>query len=186
MKPAPHNNGYTLIEVLVALTIAAILLIVAVPATRDIIDSAQRRSAINDLLGFMATARRQAVMTQQVMTVCPLTPENTCGKNWNRPLSLFMDPLNQRKLTSITRLVRVLPAPETGTLNARSLSSSYFQYRPNGMMYSGLGNITWCPESGDVHYAAHLIINKGGRLRIGQDNNGDGIPERSDGHPVEC
>ncbi|WP_111498330.1 MULTISPECIES: GspH/FimT family protein [Marinobacter] len=179
-------QGFSLVELLLTLVLAAILLSFAIPSMSDLIDGAQRRSSIHDLLSFMSFARHYAIDSSRIVTVCPLDETNHCGNDWNGPLSLFVDPYNERGLSAATHILRTLPSPETGTLKARSLHSSYFQYQPSGLIYSDLGNITWCPENRDRTQAAQLIISRGGRIRIAPDSDGDGIPEGSDGAPVDC
>ncbi|MDG5500672.1 GspH/FimT family pseudopilin [Marinobacter sp. BGYM27] len=186
MKSTPRHSGFTLAELIITLLIVSILIFIATPSVSALIDDAQRKSAVHDILNVMATARQQAIMSQQILTLCPINSSNTCGKDWNSNLSLFVDPDNQRKLTPTTRIVRTLPPPETGSLRVRSLSKSYFQYRPNGRILSDLGNITWCPDSNDERKAAHLIISRGGRIRIAGDADSDGIPEGANGANIIC
>lgn len=54
------------------------------------------------------------------------------------------------------------------------------------MIYSDLGNITWCPDAGNSTNAAHLIISRGGRIRLARDTDGDGVPNKADGSNVNC
>lgn|SRR5690554_6000524 len=178
--------GFTLVELLIVITVIAIMLTSAVPAISDLLTGAQRRTAVYDLVSLLAVARQEAIATGKIMTLCPLNDNNECGKDWNGEIHLFTDPYNQRKLTAGNQIVRTLPPLKTGTLKIASLNKSYFQYRPNGMILSDLGNLTWCPPSGDASQAAHIIVSRGGRIRLAVDKNGDGIPEKSNGNPVEC
>lgn len=186
MKLTLSDLGFTLVELLICLTIAALLFAAALPATQDWVSSHQRRTAAHDLLAFFAYSRQQAIQHGNIITVCPLDDTGACGRDWNTEISMFTDPFNSRKLAQEQRPLRILPPPKYGSLRVRSLSSSYFQYRPDGRMHSNLGNVTWCPDSGDRQKAAHLIISRGGRIRLSKDHDNDGIPERSDGSPVEC
>lgn len=186
MSQTRGQSGLTLIEVLIVIVLMATLAAFALPGSRSLIDSSQRSSQINNLLGFFAEARQSAIMTGHIHTLCPLDPDGQCGKDWNKPLHLFTDPLNERKLTGNTRTVRVLPPPSRGTLAASSLSGSYFQFKPNGMTRGNLGNLTWCPPDGDSRGSAHLILSRGGRIRLVDNLNAAGVPVKADGTPVNC
>lgn len=186
MKPPKGQDGLTLIELIVVVVLVGVLAAMAVPGSTRILDSGQRSAEINSLLGFFAQARREAVMSGQVHTLCPLDAANTCAKDWNQPVYLFADPMNERKLTENTRVVRVLAPPTRGHLTMKALSESYFQYQPSGMARGNLGNITWCPPDADTELAAHLVISRGGRVRVLQLRNSAGVPVKANGDPVEC
>lgn len=186
MERRRENAGVTLVELICVIALLAVLITLAAPAGQKLMDDAQRRATVHDLLGFFAGARQEAVRRGKVMTLCPLDENNHCGKDWNGPLYLFEDPFNQRRLTDEGRLVGVLPGLRHGRIQVKSLSRSYFQYRPDGMIFSDLGNLTWCPPDNDPRAAAHLIISRGGRVRLAQDQDGDGIVEDADGQPVSC
>lgn len=180
------QQGKTLVELVVVLGIAAILASISFPSMQAMLDDSRRRSTVNNLLNFFMLARQEAIKSQRVMTLCPLNTENRCSRNWNGDLHLFLDANNDRKLVDGSHLVKVLPAISNGTLKAASLSRSYFQYRPNGQIYSDLGNVTWCPANKDTRLAAQIIISRGGRVRLAEDADGDGVAEKSDGDPIEC
>ncbi|ERS87102.1 hypothetical protein Q667_15600 [Marinobacter sp. C1S70] len=179
-------QGLTLIELLTLLAILSILLSAAIPGTNKLVENGQGSAEVNSILGFFALARQEAVMSGKVVTMCPLKRDGRCGRDWNSDVSMFHDPQNQRSISANTIILRVLPSTSYGTRKVRSLSRSYFQFRPNGMMYSDLGNITWCPPSNSATSAAHIIISKGGRVRVAKDQNGDGIVERANGTAVDC
>lgn len=180
------NRGLTLVEVLIAVSVLAIVAMVATPSLSNIVENSQRRAVINDTLAFFAMARQEAVIKGQVITVCPLNTDDRCGRDWTKPLTLFSDPDNKRVVNQESQVIRVLPPPTTGKLKVRSFRRSYFQYRPDGMIYSDLGNITWCPDDQDARKAVRFLLPKSGMIRITRDTDGDGYVEDSTGSPVQC
>ncbi|WP_417536848.1 pilus assembly FimT family protein [Methylophaga sp.] len=180
------QKGLTLIELVVVTAIIAILASVAFPSTKNLIDRSQRSAVINNLLGFLAMGRERSVLTGTILTLCPLKSDNTCGKDWTTPLTLFRDPGNKRTVANQDQIIHVLMPPKRGFLKVASLHRSFFQYRPDGMIFSDLGNITWCPDDKDPTKAAHFVIRKGGTIRLAKDTNGDGIPDKANGKLLEC
>jgi len=77
-----HGNvmrarGFTLIEALVVLSIAAIVLAIGAPNLSHLIASMNARSASFDLIGDLALARSEAIKRNRTITVEPLV-----GTNW--------------------------------------------------------------------------------------------------------
>jgi type IV fimbrial biogenesis protein FimT len=63
-SPAVHaagQNGFTLIELVVTLTVASILAMVAVPSYRQFVESGRLTAATNDLVGDLSYARVEAM-----------------------------------------------------------------------------------------------------------------------------
>jgi general secretion pathway protein H len=59
-SPSANSNGFTLLELLLALTIAGLVLAVSVPSSMRLYDSMQYRSAVSDALTLLASARHAA------------------------------------------------------------------------------------------------------------------------------
>lgn len=179
-------NGFTLIELMLTLVIMAILVTLTLPGFNTLITSYERQGAVHDLLGLFALAREHAVMNGTLVTVCPLDDQKKCGTNWNGEIHAFSDPENTRSASSEQAILQTILPQGNGKFTVRSLHKSFFQFHPTGFTYSDLGNITWCPASGDPSQAAQIILNRGGRVRIARDTDGDGIPEDANGQPVLC
>jgi len=182
----PAQTGLTLVELVITLVLLSILATWATPSFTSWLEHSRRTAQANDLLGFFVLARQQSILSGRIVTLCPVDSDLKCSRDWNGSLYAFYDPANRRQITSQDQIIRILPPPDSGRRFVRSLSQSYFQYRPDGMIYSDLGNITWCPDNGDSRQSAHLIISRGGRIRLARDTDGDGIPNRADGHNVSC
>jgi len=181
-----YQTGITLVELLITLVIISLLLALSGPSYNSLVNASKRDAEVNDLLAFMVMARHESIMSGEIVTLCPLNTKKECGRNWNGELHLFKDPENNRALSNDRQVIRTLPATSTGKRVVRSLSRSYFQYRPNGMILSDLGNITWCPENEDPKTAGHIIVSRGGRVRLATDLDGDQIPNRANGKNVDC
>ncbi|MFP3979592.1 GspH/FimT family pseudopilin [Marinobacter sp. KMM 10035] len=180
------SRGFSLLELMIVVVIAAILINIVIPSLTTLINSQERKGALNDLMGVFAFARQHAVMNGAIITVCPLDAANSCGRDWNSDIHAFLDPDNTRALSANENLLRTISPSGGGRLVARSLNRSFFQFRPTGFIHSDLGNITWCPESGENKLAGQIIISRGGRVRIAKDTDSDGIPEDSRGRPIRC
>ena len=79
------HHGFTLIELMVALTVAAILTFIAVPSYQGITNSHRIGAEANDLLGDIEFARSEAIKRGQTVVVCASTNSNTCSgsSTWN-------------------------------------------------------------------------------------------------------
>lgn len=65
-----HAEGVTLIELLVALAVAAILLTLGIPAFADFLAGSRMSAASNDLVTDLLLARSEAVKRQAPVTLC--------------------------------------------------------------------------------------------------------------------
>jgi len=78
----PHattSRGFTLIEMMIAITVMAILLAVAIPSYRDASLGSELRTLANDLYGSITLARSEAIKRNAVVTLCVSGDGAACG-----------------------------------------------------------------------------------------------------------
>ena len=81
-----HSRGFTFVEMLVVLTISAILVAMAVPSFQGIIQSSRISSSANSFLAAVDLARSEAIRRNAVVTVCrSVNPEAVNADCSNAP-----------------------------------------------------------------------------------------------------
>src|SRR3990170_5948831 len=68
--PFVYNKGFSLVELIVALTIAGVLMAVAAPALQKFFSSNQLTSQVNDLMADINLARSEAIKRNVTTGVC--------------------------------------------------------------------------------------------------------------------
>ena len=178
--------GVTLLELIIAITLVAILLAMASPSWNSLISRTQHQGLKNDLIGLINLARTTAIMESTNVTLCPLNEQQKCVKDWSRDIVVFRDPDRTRQLDNPSQIVRVMKAPARGHLQGNTGLRPYFGFRPDGIAREAIGNIIWCPQDLDPRNAFQIRINMGGRPLLARDTSGDGVVENAQGKPVAC
>jgi type IV fimbrial biogenesis protein FimT len=92
-----HEMGFTLIELMVTLAVAAIVLTVAVPSFQDLVRNNRLATQANQLVSALNLARSEAVKRGVRVTVCktdaPDAAEPSCSAtaNWQQGFIVFVD-----------------------------------------------------------------------------------------------
>lgn len=87
------QHGFTLIELMVAIAILAILLAIGVPSFQSFIASSRLTTANNDFVGAMTLARSEAIRRGTRVTVCKSADSATCTNTggWQQGWIVFVD-----------------------------------------------------------------------------------------------
>jgi type IV fimbrial biogenesis protein FimT len=78
----PGERGFTMIELLVTLSIAVIMLTVAVPSFQSLLLQSRLTSHTNELVLGMAYAKSEAVKRGVSVSVCASSDASTCSGTW--------------------------------------------------------------------------------------------------------
>jgi len=96
--PTEVDKGFTLVELMVTIAIAAILLMVAVPSFDDALLNGKLTSQSNAVLSTLQLARSEAIKRNARVTVCKSAqsttpPSGTCTSSggWNQGWIIFHD-----------------------------------------------------------------------------------------------
>lgn len=77
-RPDPHSRGFSLVELMVAITVAAILAVIAVPNLRNAIRRNNVSNGSNTLLASISYARTEAISRGVFVSICPSTNGTSC------------------------------------------------------------------------------------------------------------
>jgi type IV fimbrial biogenesis protein FimT len=78
-----NKKGFTLIELMVVLSIIGILTSLALPSFESFIRKQESSGQINHLYTSLYLARSEAVKRNQTVTICKSSTKSHCGGDWS-------------------------------------------------------------------------------------------------------
>jgi type IV fimbrial biogenesis protein FimT len=136
-------RGFTTIELLVTVSISAVVLGMAVPAMTDTVRRSLLSSASAELVTAVNRARFEASRSNlpgTPYTVCassgtadPATA--TCGSTWTAGAIVFADANGNGARDNGEPVVYVMPPMDSNLTVARKSSLTFVLYAPNGMLH---------------------------------------------------
>ena len=177
-----HESAFTLVELMIAIAVAAIVLTLGVPSFGRVIERNQLSAYTNQLVSSLHFARSEAVRRNQSIKVCHSNNASACnGTGYEDGWIIFIDDDSDDTVDPAEELIRVnekLPSNYTFNVNGGMDS---FSFNAKGRA-DGQGTFILCKD-GDLTKARAIIIGPGGRTRLAPLNS-SGIPEQSLGTPV--
>ncbi len=187
MKKAFNKyRGFTLIELMITLAIAAILLTVGVPSFNQVIKNSRLSTQANSLVTALNLGRSEAVKRGQAVTICKSANSTSCVGNWNSSQNgwiVFVDTDNDGTVDAGELILRVFNALKGG--NTLKYSRARVTYNGQGNAPGLNGTFVLCDDRG-ISEAKGEIVSTTGRVRRAVDNNSDGIVEDGSGNNITC
>jgi len=182
-------RGFSLIELLVVMAIAAVLLGIGIPNMQSFIVSSRLSSASNEFFTALNVARSEAVRRGVQVT---LATNGTPGsRDFTAGWTMFVDTDRDGALSAGEEVLRVGPALEGPmTMFGSANFGTSVSFDSTGRLTSGGGSFVICHGTdlvadGQVRSRA-LVLNSAGRARVAFDSNGDLIPETDTGAVPNC
>lgn len=148
------------------------------------------------MAALVADARASAISKHSPVVICPAGTITSCDNNWNAGVLVFLDINNNGQLDPTEPVIRHtvwgadLSAPQgrlLGTLHWRVFGNRQsIRISPLGEIDDQNGSLTWCPPAGSLVAPHQMVLNRGGRIRLAQDVDGDGLREDSQGRILNC
>jgi type IV fimbrial biogenesis protein FimT len=154
-----RNFGFTLVEMMVTITVMAVLMAIAVPSFMDASLNSQLRSAANNLVSSTYLARSEAFKRNAVVTLCVSNNGTTCGTGgWEQGWII---------LAGATVIDHQAAAPNGFKITPAGGNAS-LQFQPTGAG-STSDTFTVCRATPSVGHAKRTIaIDAAGRAFVSQ------------------
>ena len=159
-----NSRGFTLVELLITIAIAAILLSAGVPALSDFIRNNRLQSAAAGIAADLTAARTEAARTYLNVVVCASTAGTACdGTDWNTGRIVYAD-ANGNGTVEPSEIIR-WSAPFDAGLAATAVGfTALVAFRPTGAA-SASGSIDVCDGRSGPH-GRRVDLNAAGRISL--------------------
>lgn len=162
---ASRCRGLTVLELVIAMTVAVLLFGMAVPAYRDAMARAQATDARAALSATLFAAMSEASVLGREIVVCA-AENGQCsgGEDWSRGWIAFIDADGDRARSGGERLLREQPRLNRAVRLIGSSGRSRLVFQPFGGNAGSNTSFTLCDRRGP-NAAIQLILANSGRLR---------------------
>jgi type IV fimbrial biogenesis protein FimT len=183
---ATKNTGFSLLELLLTLTILSILVTIGSPSFSYFVDKNQSDSAIQKVYRLYNLARSEAITRNQQVYFCGSNSGSKCDNKWHKFGLIFIDS-DKNKKPSADEIIRLETISLTkGHIETRvAFGVSYTSISSRGSA-KYLGSMVYCSKNGQAKLYRRLTWNRTGRPYLGMDRNNDGIIEGANGTALDC
>jgi type IV fimbrial biogenesis protein FimU len=157
------QSGFTLVELMVTIAVAAILLAIGVPSLTSLYENARVNNNIDKIQGILVFARNQAINYGTTVNVCSFATATTCGAtaDWSGGIRVFVVDANNvkielRVIDNFNDSDKVKGPSNNITFTADGLSSDV--------------DIIYCP-SGKTDLSKSVSVSNSGRVSYGSDGS---------------
>ncbi len=177
-------QGFTLVELLISISILGIMLAIGIPSLSEFIVKTRVDAQISEIHRLVLTARNTAINSGKNVTLCPLSG-SSCGTNWQGELTVFTNEDDETKYDSSDEdIIKVKAKVDSG--DVLKFNQARIVYTPTGRLASGANSLfSFCP-SNYAELSRGVNISLSGRIYTSQDNDNDGKDEDRDGNEISC
>ena len=156
-----RQTGFTLVELMITLAVAAILLTVGIPSFRDFIMNNRLVSQANEFAAAINLARSAAIKQQRNAYIT-----STAGTNWANGWTVWVDnnSSNAQDASEVLRVTQAFNANNTFT----STGKTQFRYSPSGLV-DGADTLTLC-DNRTGERGRQISVSAAGRVNIQATN----------------
>jgi len=189
ISPIVQNSnfkGFTLIELMISISIASVLAAIAIPNFSNFIVQMRVDNEISQLHRMLLITRNAAINSGYKAIICPLDNSAQCTSLWQNKLSVFIDMNNNKVLDTNEKIIITRAAITKGDKLLYGKGRNKITFKPTGHL-SGLANGTfrYCPDN-YKHIARGIVVARSGRLYQSNDIDNDGIDENRGNKEISC
>ena len=184
------HNGFTVIELMITLALAAVLLTLAAPAFDDLIANNRMRTEVYALRATLMEARSEALTERVNVSLCPSNDGLACAGDWNEGYIAFVDADGDGAVDAGDRILlsRTNDSPTITLSFSNAADRVLYNSRGNAQTVAANynGTFTFCDKRGATK-AAGLNVARVGTLAAAVDGgDSDEIVNDQDGVNLVC
>lgn len=170
--------GFTLLEMMLVITIAGLLLGLGIPAMGDYFRNSRITAAANDVMAALHFTRSEAVKRRQPVTLCTSANALLANNNANPAASCAVSPFltgwiafvdtNANGVRNAGELILLNHGPMNAQITARASASPFrITYLMNGFAQNAaLAQLVLCDARGNVPSGGQLSAARGIRISV--------------------
>lgn len=165
------SRGVTLVELIVCVSLLAILVGLAVPSFSGLLSDWRRDSAISNFTGDLQLARATALRTSRPVVMCATLDGMACANgaassDWRQGWIVFSDLDGNRALGNAEPVI-VFRGPLMGLQQMQSnIPLGQIEFRPNGLLRRGNATVNVLTEGAGAQRGMSVVINATGRVSL--------------------
>jgi type IV fimbrial biogenesis protein FimT len=178
-----QQKGVTLIELMITVSIVAIILAFVGPSIQSILIKNRIVAEINETSSLIQYARHHAIDEQAQVIVCPSKDYSVCSTDWNDSKIVFIDNDNNAIRGTTEELLVTIGATSKTSLMTNSTNIIKFAETGEANLAT---EILLCHKNGKAEYARSLSLTLQGRVKMSTDSDRNGINEDAAGAELLC
>lgn len=169
------DAGFTLVEALTTLAVAALTLTVALPTFNGVLQRNRTTAVLHQLSADMAMARTSAIVQRRQVVVCPKAGDQRCSDHadWSHGWLVFTDADGNRQPDAAADVLRITDGPAGGRMSLPS-SRPFLRYQVDGR--SAHSNLTVHVCSAGL-LQGQVVVNNHGRARTARPKRETACPQ---------
>ena len=188
-----NQTGFTLIELMITVSLVAILATIAIPSFVNAIQDNRATVFVNRFVSSLHTARSEAVRRGNNVMVCMSANNATCTdqNNWEQGWLVFSDDNGNGDFDPAApdneTMILARPALSNGVTLRPTAAMLTITYNNRGFATLGATTFTLCDDRG-AQFARGVMIAPTGRVSRTVDVNtpGDDIENDHNGNNLSC
>lgn len=164
-----RQSGYTLVEQMIALALAAILVAMTVPSMAGLLSRSAVRVTEDALFSAAQLARSSAITHNTHALLCPSTDGRHCSHapHWQDGWIVALDRDHDGQPDAAV-LTRHVPDPQVRVIG--SAGRDHVRFRPSGAAPGANLSLVVCPHADQAGHARVVVISNAGRIREARAN----------------
>jgi type IV fimbrial biogenesis protein FimT len=164
------SRGFSLLELLMTVTLAALVLVIGLPSLGDLAADKRLRAESDALFHAVHLARKASIVRRRVVSLCPSNDGRRCGDgtDWARGWILFADADRDEppQVDEGEDILRVHAVDERVLIEANRRA---FSLRSTELRATN-GTLVICDRAGRAEPRA-LVVSYTGRPRVARENS---------------